>query len=141
MIVERLPIEPPKPQDIVIERWLAYARRVRNVIFNPAAPIQLAVAEKNLVIEWEAPEVNIEQTFNFLGITEADPMSYIAQYGTSLVETSKLPKEAARFEIPAGHVLAAETNPNQTPILKGDIEALRKIDLNCHGLNEYVNQI
>lgn len=142
MIVERLPAEPSKPQDIVIERWLSYPRRVRNVVFNPAAPIQELVSnEKNLLIEWESPEVNIEQTFNFLGIKEEDPMTYISRHGSSLVDSSRMPKEAAQFEIPVGHSLASESNPNQTPILRGDVEALRRINLSCYDLNEYASQI
>ncbi len=142
MIVERLPAVPSKPQDIVIEKWLSYPKRVRNVVFNPAVPVQkLASSEKNLLIEWESPEVNIEQIFNFLGIEEEDPMTYMSRHGSSLVDSSRMPKEAARFEIPVGHSLASESILNQTPILRGNVEALRRINLSCYDLNEYASQI
>jgi hypothetical protein len=35
VITERLPQLPPLPQDIIIERWLGYDRRTRNVVFRP----------------------------------------------------------------------------------------------------------
>ena len=142
VITERLAPEPARPQDIIIERWLGYARRTRNVIFQAAAPIQLAGAtEKNVLIEWDAPEVDMRQEFKFLGVQEADPRSYASQFGNSLVDASRLPREAAQFAVPAGQVLAVDSNPNDIPILRGAIQALRNVDLNCHGLSEYANQV
>ena len=142
VITERLAPEPARPQDIIIERWLGYARRTRNVIFQAAAPIQLAGAtEKNVLIEWDAPEVDMRQEFKFLGVQEADPRSYASQFGTTLVDASRLPREAAQFATPAGAVLAVDSNPNEIPILRGAVQALRNVDLNCNGLSEYANQV
>ena len=73
VIVERLPQLPPKPQEIFVERWLGYERRTRNVNFIPAAPIVPASTPKNILIEWEQADVNINQNFTFLGVQEADP--------------------------------------------------------------------
>jgi len=73
VIVERLPQLPPKPQEIIVERWLGYPRRTRNVNFIPAAPIVPASTAKNILIEWEQADVNINQNFTFLGVQEADP--------------------------------------------------------------------
>ena len=140
VIVEKLPAQPAKPQDIIIERWLGYQRRTRNVVFNPAAPIALAHAEKNVLIEWDAPEVDIRQEFRFLGVQEADPRSYAATHGATLVDASRLPREAAHFQTPAGTVLAVNSNADEIPILRGDLNALRLIDLNCNGLSEYSSQ-
>ena len=142
VITERLAPEPARPQDIIIERWLGYARRTRNVIFQAAAPIQLAGAtEKNVLIEWDAPDVDMRQEFKFLGVQEADPRSYASQYGHTLVDASRLPREAAQFATPAGAVLAVDSNPNEIPILRGAVQALRNVDLNCNGLSEYANQV
>ena len=142
VITERLAPEPARPQDIIIERWLGYARRTRNVIFHAAAPIQAAGAtEKNVLIEWDAPDVDMRQEFKFLGVQEADPRSYASQFGNSLVDSSRLPREAAQFATPAGAVLAVDSNPNEIPILRGAVQALRNVDLNCNGLSEYANQI
>ena len=142
VITERLAPQPARPQDIIIERWLGYARRTRNVVFHPAAPAALAAApEKNVLIEWDAPDVDMRQEFKFLGVVEADPRSYASQYGNSLVDASRLPREAAQFATPAGLVLAVDSNPNEVPILRGAVQALRNVDLNCNGLSEYANQV
>lgn len=52
VIVERLPSLPQKPQDIIIERWLGYKRRIRNVQFKPAPALVTAPAPKNVLIKW-----------------------------------------------------------------------------------------
>ena len=142
VITERLAPQPAGPQDIIIERWLGYARRTRNVNFQPAPPAGPAPnVEKNVLIEWEAADVDLRQEFKFLGVQEADPRSYAQQFGTTLVDASRLPREAAQFTVPAGSVLGVDSNPNETPVLRGAVQALRNIDLNCHGLSEYANQV
>ena len=141
VIVERLPQMPAKPQDIIIERWLGYQRRTRNVNFHPAAPIVPAPAPKNVIIQWDAPEVDIRQEFKFLGVQQADPRSYLAQFGASLVDASRLPREVAQFQTPAGEILAANSDSNALPILRGAVAALRQINLNCNGLSEYASQL
>ena len=141
VIVEKLPQMPAKPQDIIIERWLGYARRTRNVNFHPAAPIVPAPAPKNVLIEWDAPEVDVRQEFRFLGVHQADPQSYVSQHGASLVDASRLPREVAHFQTPAGEVLAVNSDSNAVPILRGAVAALRQINLNCSGLSEYASQL
>jgi hypothetical protein len=141
VITERLAPQPAGAGDILIERWLGYARRTRNVIFNPSAPIQAARGEKNILIEWEAPDADIRQEYKFLGVEEADPRAYLAQHGATVVEASRLPREAAQFAVPAGQVLGVDSNPNEVPTLRGAIQALRQVNLNCEGLGEYANQV
>ena len=142
VITERLAAGPAKPQDLIIERWLGYARRTRNVNFHPAAPLAAqATVEKNVLIEWEAADVDVRTEFKFLGVSQADPSSYVAQHGATLVDASRLPREAAQFTVPAGETLGVDSNPNEVPILRGAVQALRNIDLNCHGLSEYSNQV
>ena len=141
VITERLAPQPAKPQDIIIERWLGYARRSRNVVFQPAAPIHVAQGEKNVLIEWEAPDVDMRQEFKFLGVQEADPRSYAATHGATLVDASRLPREAAQFATPAGAILAVNSNSDEVPLLRGAVAALRNVDLNCNGLSEYSSQV
>ena len=142
VITERLAPQPAGPQDIIIERWLGYGRRTRNVNFNPAPPAGPAPhVEKNVLIEWEAADVDLRTEYKFLGVQEADPRSYLSQFGTTLVDASRLPREAAQFTVPAGAVLGVDSNPNEVPVLRGAVQALRNIDLNCHGLSEYSNQV
>ena len=141
VITERLPQMPPMPQDIIIERWLGYDRRTRNVLFRPAAPIVPLPAPKNVLIQWESPDADIRQDLHFLGVEVVDPAAYAATYGASLVGAAQLPAEAGKFQVPAGQRLAVDSNPDETPLLTGEVQALRLINLGCHGLNEYAPQL
>lgn len=141
VIVEKLPEMPPKPQDIVIERWLGYKRRTRNVIFHPAQPIEPLPAPKNVLIEWESPDVQIKKEFKFLGIEHTDPVAYVAKFGLNLAEPEQLPEEVNEFKTPDGEILAANSNSDQVPILTGDIQALSLFDLDKEGLGLYKSQL
>jgi len=141
VIVERLPQMPPKPQDIIVERWLGYQRRTRNVNFRPAAPLIPAPAPKNVLIQWDSPDVDVRQAFHFLGVQTADPVAYAARFGASLADASQLPREVAHFATPAGETLAVNSNSDMIPALTGAVASLRLINLACNGLSEYAPQI
>jgi hypothetical protein len=49
------------PQDLVIERWLDYPERQRNVIFDRELPLPPIKPEKNIIIEWNKPKVYINR--------------------------------------------------------------------------------
>ena len=141
VIIEKLAPQPQKSQDIIIERWLGYPKRIRNVTFQAPVPLKPIKVEKNVRIEWEAPDFQIKQEFKFLGVHETDPQSYNTQFGNTLVEAVRLPKEAAQFTTPVGETLACESNSNEVPFLRGAVQALRNLNLHCHGLSEYKSQI
>ena len=141
VIVERLPQMPPKPQDIIVERWLGYQRRTRNVNFRPAAPLIPAPAPKNVLIQWDSPDVDVRQAFHFLGVQTVCPVQYAAQFGASLADASQLPREVAQFATPAGETLAVNSNSDMIPALTGAVASLRLINLACNGLSEYAPQI
>ena len=141
VIVERLPKTFAKPQEIIIERWLNYARRTRNVIFIPAEPIKQAKPQKNFLIEWDRPDVDLQKSYNFLGVEEVDPISYTARYGATLLDASQLPSDISHFHTPTNEVLAINSNSNEVPKLTGDVEFLKYINLTCHGLKEYVSNV
>jgi hypothetical protein len=72
---------------------------------------------KNVLIQWDSPDVEIIQRFYYLGVEKVDPVLYEATYGPSLVDASQLPPEAFRFPTPRGEVLACDSNPNISPYL------------------------
>jgi hypothetical protein len=141
VIVERLPQMPPKPQDIIVERWLGYQRRTRNVNFRPAPALIPAPAPKNVLIQWDSPDVDVRQAFHFLGVQTVCPVAYAAQHGASLADASQLPREVAQFATPAGETLAVNSNSDMIPALTGAVASLRLINLACNGLAEYAPQI
>ena len=83
LVIERLPQVPPKPQNIVIERWLPYAQSKRQVIFKKAeisATDHQKDQTRNLIIEWQAPEVIVRKEVKYLGVASADPREYAERY-------------------------------------------------------------
>jgi hypothetical protein len=132
---------PAKPQDIIVERWLGYQRRTRNVNFRPAPALIPAPAPKNVLIQWDSPDVDVRQAFHFLGVQTVCPVAYAAQHGASLADASQLPREVAQFATPAGETLAVNSNSDMIPALTGAVASLRLINLACNGLAEYAPQI
>jgi hypothetical protein len=64
--LEKLSNLPAKPQNIIVEKWLPYKPQPRTVRYEKAQVVA-PVDPKNLIIEWESPEVrfyNIFQTLN-----------------------------------------------------------------------------
>ena len=136
VIVERLPVIPPPPQNIMVERWLGYDEQVRRVVFQPAPKLIPAPAPKNILIEWDSPEVVVDKQIKYLGVTQANPEDYIAKHGASLVDSSKLPLLVVNhFKAPQGERFAADSIP-KPPKLVGDLHALNLVN-NTRGLKSY----
>jgi hypothetical protein len=90
VVVEKLSNLPPKPQNVILEKWLPYQKQKRRVVFEPAQG-QQAENPRNLIIEWEAPEVEVEKVCKDLGVVNADPEEYIRQYGNELKDACDMP--------------------------------------------------
>ena len=138
VVIERLAPLPSKPQSVIIERWLPYNEVKRRVIFNRCNnPDPVALTPRNVIVQWEAPEVNIRKEFKYLGIVRANPVEYVQRYGQSLTVSNDLPQFVLDIATPNGLVLAADSKFKGPYELEGDIEALRLIDLEKEGLGEY----
>jgi hypothetical protein len=138
VVIERLAPLPSKPQAIMVERWLPYAERKRRVIFQKnEVPDPVIPKPRNVIIQWEAPEVQIKRAFKDLGIIRANPSEYVERYGASLKSHTEFPAIAKEIRPPVGVVLAAEWNAPALIDLEGDIQAFNLIDLDNEGLGEY----
>ncbi|CAF4843385.1 unnamed protein product [Rotaria sp. Silwood1] len=85
MIVERFQECPPKPADVIIERWLPYKRTDRRQIFYQRAPqTNTQAREPNILILHEKPQARIKKEFINEGVVKVDPQSYIQRYGAEL---------------------------------------------------------
>jgi hypothetical protein len=74
VIIERLAPLPQKPQSVLIERWLPYAQAKRRVIFQRGAQVDpVIVKPRNVIVQWEAPRVNIKTEVKYLGVINANP--------------------------------------------------------------------
>jgi hypothetical protein len=130
VIVEKAAPLPPKPQNILIERWLPYGPQTQRVIYQPSEKTCIIPDPKNVVIEWEEQQAEIEKDVKNLGIHEADPQDYILRYGSSLVDTEQLPAVAISYS----NQEIFQHHRKEDLVLEGDLEALKLIDLDHHGL-------
>ncbi|CAF0870800.1 unnamed protein product [Brachionus calyciflorus] len=142
VIIERLPQIPAKPQSVIVERWLPYPQQRRKVIFNQVNQIDpVALKPKNIIIQWETPQVNVKRDFQYLGIVKANPTEYVKRYGNTLIDSENLPKFVVDIQPPEGVVLASQVKNTNLYELEGDVDALKLVDLEKEGLNEYKNYL
>lgn len=140
VVIERLPQVPAKPQPVIIERWLPYTPMKRRVIFNKnLEPDPIVNKPRNVVIQWEAPQVTIRKQFKYLGIVRANPAEYMNQYGDSIIDAGSLPDFVKEIPPPSGLILASDAKQTKkfAHELFGDVEALKYVDLEREGLAEY----
>ena len=126
VITERLPTIPPPPPDIIIERWLGYKKRVRHVIFCPPPPLKLLPNPRNVVIEWESPNVVVNKQYINLGTVESvDPVEYVAKNASQLLASHDLPVDSYESDLqpPEGLNLAANSDHSKPLNLVGDFGA------------------
>lgn len=132
--MEKLPPLPPRPQKIIIEKWVPYEKVKRRVIYEKKGEPVLEKETKNLVIEWETPDVSIVQKIKNLGVVETNPDVYRKKHKFTK-KHENLPKEVIGLEKLG--ISLAKKHSTELPELWGDIEALKLIDLKKEGLEEY----
>ena len=126
VILEKYPRLPEMPQDIVVERWLDYPERKRRVIFQRAKPLPPLSPQKNVIIEWNAPQLHINRKIN-VSYTSADPDKYNQVYGSSTVKSEKIPDFIKNIRPYFGERLAAEGVQRRVQLV-GDVDALKYLN-------------
>jgi len=106
VVIERMAPIPSKPQSVLIERWMPYAQVKRKVIFQAAPPDPVMVSPRNIIVQWEAPEVCVKKDIRHLGIICANPCDYAARYGSSMKKPCELPKFVLDIQPQCGVELA-----------------------------------
>jgi Ca2+-binding EF-hand superfamily protein len=135
VFIERIPQLPAKPPAIIIERWLPYKEQKRRVVFyQNKEPDPVVEKQRNVIIEWETPNVTIKKEYKNLGIVRTDPYEYISMYRDEVKSTIDLPVE---FTVPNDVSLASKSQSSPVFELEGDIEALKLVDLDREGLSVY----
>lgn len=139
LIIEKLPALPAKPQAIVIEKWLQCERQTRRVKFIRAERVENWKAEKNLIIQWDAPRVKVTKDIQLLGTQRCDPFEYRRKFESTMLSTSQMLRILSENKITLTQGL--EQAESMVPKLEGDLEALSMIDLDRYGLSEYRSQL
>lgn len=137
VVVERLPPIPAKPQQIFIEKWLPFKQEKRRVVYQKAEKECIIPNPRNLVIQWESPEVEVTREYRNLGTQMADPNEYIRRHGSEILRHEEFKAAAARVGAPESVLVSESHRHIGLPELEGDIEALKFIDLERTGLSEY----
>ncbi len=109
----------------------------RKVIFQRAPADSVVLKPRNVIVQWEAPDVIVKKDFKYLGVVRANPVEYVQKYGNTLKKPKDLPQFVLDIKHPEGIELAANHRYSQIHELEGDIDALRLVDLDREGLSEY----
>jgi hypothetical protein len=138
VVVERLPDLPGRPGKVTVERWLGYERQRRQVTYEKLQDECPPQVGRNVVIEWESPEVEVVREYRCLGVQQADPEDYLRRYndfadGRALNDLGSCN--------PAPHSFAVDSPADLTPELFGDLNVLRELNLAEVGLTEYRAQL
>jgi hypothetical protein len=143
VVIERLAPLPSKPQNVIVERWLPYAESKRRVVFNKAAEVKAEVATpRNVIVQWEAPSVNVRKEVKYLGVIKANPAEYVQKYGAELKVHTSLPQFVLDIKTPTEvGQLAAEYQGSSLYELEGALEGFTFVNLDTEGLAEYRQQL
>jgi len=143
VVIERLAPLPSKPQNVIVERWLPYAETKRRVVFNKAADVKAEVATpRNVIVQWEAPSVNVRKEVKYLGVIKANPAEYVQRYGAELKVHTALPQFVLDIKTPSEvGQLAAEYKGSSLYELEGQLEGFQFVNLDTEGLAEYREQL
>ncbi len=81
--------------DIIIERWIPYsAMSKRKTIVQRAEAAKAYPKPRNVIIQYEAPQVRVVRQFQRLGVTPENPQAYVQRYGASLFDAQTLVQQA-----------------------------------------------
>merc|ERR1739836_151878 len=143
VVIERLAPLPSKPQNVIVERWLPYAETKRRVVFNKAAEVKAEVATpRNVIVQWEAPSVNVRKEVKYLGVIKANPAEYVQRYGAELKVHTALPQFVLDIKTPSEvGQLAADHQAKGLYELEGQLEGFQFVNLDTEGLAEYREQL
>lgn len=137
VVVERLPTIPPKPQSVLLEKWLPLKSQKRRVVYQRADKDCILPNPRNLVIQWDAPEVEVKREFKNLGTQQANPEEYLRKFSTDLLRHEEFRNAAEKLGVPE-QVLNSNSHVQVgLPELEGEVEALKFVNLEKAGLSEY----
>lgn len=105
IIIEKLPTIPPKPPNIIIDKWLPQRQPKRQVIYEKIPnSIPLNQNPKNVLINWESPNIQIERRITNLGTYKVDPKEYTEKYASNFSPSEVIDDILQSVKIPNKHI-------------------------------------
>ena len=144
VVIERLAPLPGKPQNVIVERWLPYGgEQKRRVVFQAAAASAEVANPRNVIVQWEAPEVSVKKEVKYLGVIRANPAEYVQKYGAELKAHSALPQFVQDIKTPSevGQLAWEFKGSSAVAILEGQLEGFKFVNLDTEGMTEYREQL
>jgi hypothetical protein len=89
-VIKHICQRPPKPRDIIIERWLPYKFLPPRRFFVERATPPVTPSLHNVNIIHEPQAVNIEHQIEVLPSIQTDPEAYRQQHGNTLLREQEL---------------------------------------------------
>ncbi|CAF0877785.1 unnamed protein product [Rotaria sp. Silwood1] len=128
VIIERLPPLPPKPRDVIVERWLPYRVQQKRRVIIQRAPPPVLPKPRNIIIYYEPPKAQVVRRFINMGVSRANPVEYVARYGTQLEDSTSLITHARQAGVveditPPGGALASYQAAGYENYLSGGLGA------------------
>lgn len=114
---------------------LPYGPQKRRVIYEQSNT-KSQETPRNLIIQWEAPNVTYKTSINWLGVEIVDPNEYAAKHGNTLIKTENLPQFVKDLDVESGFQQHVNEILNDFE-LEGDVHALKYLDLDKEGLSKY----
>ncbi len=92
VIIKRMPPLPAKPRPVIIEKWLPYRQITeRPILYERVKKTEQArPMQRNLILQYQPPRVQIKQELQNFGCFRVDPEIYRAQHGSSLRRTDSI---------------------------------------------------
>jgi hypothetical protein len=117
VIVERQAPLPQKPQPIIIEKWLPYKPPPeRRVVVERAQPLLERSIQKNTVITYDPPHIDLVKNVRDLGTVRVDPHMYTEQYGAHLSSSEYVLNTMTRYGIGNNYMqtVQMQTSPHSS---------------------------
>ena len=116
VIIERQAPLPAKPQPIIIEKWLPYRPVAeRRVVVEHAAPLTPYAPQRNTVVTFDAPQVDLVSNVRELGTVRVDPHMYAVQYGSQLASADYVLSTMHRFGLGNSYAQLMHTQETMLP--------------------------
>jgi hypothetical protein len=135
VIIERQAPLPQKPQPIIIEKWLPYKPPPeRRVVVERAQPLVERPIQKNTVITYDPPRIDIVKNVRDLGTVRVDPHMYAVQYGSHLSSSEYVLNTMTRFGIGNNYTQMAQmqTSPRSSITIENHLNNQQSINYGDH---------
>jgi len=95
----------------------------RRVIYQCPSPDPIVSKPKNIIVQWEQPDVCVKKDIKHLGVVCANPCEYIQKYGSCIKQSCDLPQFVKDIPPQCGVELAANKPTDQCPVFElcGDV--------------------